>query len=121
MEPSAGIASYFAAMRRGAQAEDELMAPFTTDATYTEPFTNRDEPAIGRDAIRDRFRQGWKTPLPDLELDVLTVEISGSAAVSNWECRSSALPGPVRGEDRYEFDAEGLINKLDVRILPPPD
>lgn len=95
------------------------MALFATDAAYTEPFTNRDEPAIGRDAIRDRFREGWKAPLPDLELDVLTVQVSGSTAVSNWECRSSALPRPVRGEDRYEFDEQGLINKLDVTILPP--
>lgn len=111
------IDAYFAAMRRGSDAEDELVGLFADDAVYLEPFTGTDQPAEGRAAIRERFRQGWETPMPDLELDVLSVEVDGDTARSVWECRSSALPGPMRGEDRYTF-RDGRITRLEVRFLP---
>lgn len=110
------IDRYFAAMRRGAAAEDELLALFTDDAVYDEPFSGQ-EPAEGIDAIRHRLRNGWETPLPDLELDVIEVEVGASSARSRWECRSPGLPGPVQGEDRYEFRA-GRLSRLEVRFLP---
>lgn len=109
------IDQYFAAMRRGSTAEEELLSLFADDAVYIEPFTS-DGPAIGLEAVRERFRQGWETPLPDLELDVMHIDIDGSSAVSRWECRSPGLPGPVRGEDRYEM-RDGRIVRLEVRIL----
>ncbi len=109
------IDRYFAAMRRGPSAEDEMMALFTDDAVYDEPFSGQG-PAIGRDAIRQRLRLGWETPLPDLELDVIGLEIRGSTASARWECRSPGLPGPVTGEDRYEFQ-DGRINRLEVRFI----
>jgi hypothetical protein len=111
------VERYFAAMRRGSDAEEEMLALFDADAVYTEPFTSP-EPAVGIEAIRARFRKGWETPLPDLELDVLSLEIDGSDARSTWECRSPALPGPVRGEDRYQI-REGRITRLDVRMTEP--
>ncbi len=109
------IDRYFAAMRRGPAAEDDLVALFTDGAIYDEPFSGLD-PAIGRDAVRQRLRRGWETPLPDLELDVLAVEVRGSTASARWECRSPGLPGPVQGEDRYEF-TDGRINRLEVRFV----
>ncbi len=117
MEAEQTIENYFAAMRRGTEAEAELLALFAADAVYAEPFSGQ-APAEGIDAIRDRFRQGWETPMPDLELDVLELEVSGRRARSLWECRSGGLPGPVRGEDRYEI-IDGRITRLDVRILDP--
>ena len=113
------IDAYFAAMRRGAGAESEMMALFAADAVYVEPFTGVGEPAVGREAIRERLRAGWEQPLPDLELDVLEIEVEGATATSRWECRSSALPGPVRGTDRYEF-GDGVITRLVVEIDDPP-
>ena len=108
------VGRYFAAMRRGAAAEEELVALFHADAVYSEPFSD-DAPAVGIDAIRARFRKGWEQPLPDMEIDVLSVEVDGLNARSRWECRSPALPEPVRGEDRYEI-REGRIARLDVTI-----
>ena len=110
------IDRYFAAMRRGATAEDELLALFADGAVYVEPFTDAPDPAVGIDAIRARFRRGWEFPLPDLELDVLSVDVDGPVAVSQWECRSPGLPGPMRGEDRYEI-RDGRITRLEVRLL----
>ena len=112
------IDSYFAAMRRGAAAEEEMMALFADDAVYTEPFSGESEPAVGKEAVRARLRAGWEAPLPDLELDVLEVEVDGAVARTRWECRSPALPGPVQGEDRYEI-REGRITRLEVTLLDP--
>ncbi|MEM8902478.1 MAG: nuclear transport factor 2 family protein [Actinomycetota bacterium] len=109
------VERYFAAMRVGAAAEDELLALFTDEAVYAEPFTGEEGPAVGREAIRDRLRSGWATPLPDLELDVISVEVAGDRATSTWECRSPVFPSPVRGIDEYEF-ADGRISRLVVRI-----
>lgn len=108
------IQSYFSAMRRGATAEERLVSLFAEDAVYLEPFID-ERPAEGIEAIRERFRRGWEQPLPDLELDVLSLEVDGSGGRSTWECRSPGLPGPVRGEDRYEIEG-GKITRLEVRI-----
>ena len=111
------VQRYFAAMRRGATAEDELMTLFHADAEYSEPFTT-EGPAVGIAVIRARFRHGWERPLPDMEIEVLSVDVDGSIAHSRWECRSPALPGPIRGEDRYEI-RDGRIVKLEVTITDP--
>jgi hypothetical protein len=108
------IEQYFAAMRRGSAAEDQLVALFSEDAVYIEPFVSR-EPAVGIDEIRTRLRRGWEAPLPDLELDVLSIEIAGTDATSHWECRSPALPAPVRGVDHYRIES-GRITRLEVRL-----
>ncbi len=109
------INRYFAAMRRGADGGRELFELFAEDAVYIEPFTG-EGPAVGIEAIRRRFALGWENDLPDLELDVLELQVEGPTASTRWECRSPGLPGPVQGEDRYEM-ADGLIVRLEVRIL----
>lgn len=109
------VAGYYAAMRVGGEAEEQMMALFGDDAVFDEPFSGLDEPAVGRDEIRDRLRAGWASPLPDMQLDVLTVTIDGATARCTWECRSPAFPAPVRGEDRYEF-RDGRISRLEVSI-----
>lgn len=114
VETSATIDRYFAAMRQGRESEVEMMALFADDAIYSEPFSGLTEAARGKEAILDRLRSGWEAPPPDMELIVHSVEISGSSATSHWECRSPAFPAPVLGTDRYEFDAAGLISRLEV-------
>lgn len=110
------IEAYFAAMRRGPAAEAEMMALFADDAIYIEPFSGDPAPAVGKQEVLARLRVGWEAPLPDLELDILEVEVDGPAARTRWECRSSALPGPIVGEDRYEI-RDGLITRLEVTLL----
>ncbi len=117
-EQSETVWAYFGAMRRGADGESDLLALFTDDAIYIEPFSGATSAAIGIDAIRQRFRSGWAEPLPDMELDVHSIDVVGSTATSRWECRSPALPGPVRGTDHYAF-RDGRIAELRVTIDPP--
>ena len=97
------IELYFAAMRQGAHAEADMLALFTDDIVYDEPFSGTGEPAVGIEAVRDRLRAGWAEPLPDMELDVLSIRVDGATAMATWECRSPVFPAPVRGTDRYEF------------------
>ena len=108
---------YFAAMRRGAEAEEDMMALFADDATYAEPFSGL-EPAVGTAAIRERLRAGWATPLPDFELDVLTVETTDAGATTTWECRSAAFDGPRHGRDEYTI-RDGVIVALVVTMIDP--
>lgn len=110
------VEAYMAAMRRGPAAEEDMLALFAEDAVYEEPFSGQG-PAIGAAAIRERLRIGWQNPLPDMELDVLTVEVTGDRAVTTWECRSSAFETPARGRDEYEFRA-GRIASLRVELTP---
>lgn len=113
------IDGYFAAMRRGSEAEADMMALFAEDAVYIEPFTGTGTPAVGKEAVRARLRAGWQTPLPDMELEVLAVDVDGATARTRWECRSPALPAPIVGEDRYEI-RHGLITRLEVRLIDAP-
>jgi hypothetical protein len=112
------IDGYYAAMRRGPEAEADMMALFADDIVYIEPFTSPDEPAVGIAAVRARLRAGWDTPLPDMELDVLAIDIQGHTATTRWECRSPALATPARGTDTYTF-AGGRITRLVVEIDGP--
>lgn len=115
------IERYFAAMRRGAAAEGDMMALFADDAVYVEPFTGETEPWVGKEAVRTALRRGWAQPLPDLELEVRRIDISGSEATAEWVCTSPALPGPVTGKDEYTI-ADGKITRLVVQIVgSPPD
>ncbi|MDJ0925657.1 MAG: nuclear transport factor 2 family protein [Acidimicrobiia bacterium] len=114
------IERYFAAMRRGAAAEDEMMALFSEDAVYVEPFTGETDPWVGKEAVRTALRRGWEQPLPDLELNVRRIDITGGRATSEWICTSSALPGPVHGRDEYTI-VDGKITRLAVKIVEPEE
>ena len=114
MNPTTVVHRYYAAMRIGAGGEDDMMALFAEDAVYAEPFSGLD-PAEGREAIRARLRSGWEVPLPDLDVDVLSITLAGDRAECRWECRSSVFDGPRRGTDRYRF-VDDLIVELTVSL-----
>jgi hypothetical protein len=112
------VERYFAAMRRGAPAEADMMELFADDAEYVEPFTGEGEAWIGKDAVRTALRRGWEQPLPDLELVVRRIDIRDGGATSQWVCTSPALPGPVAGQDEYTI-VDGKITRLEVRLVDP--
>ena len=109
------VERYFAAMRRGAEAEDDLMALFADDAVYVQPFAGTPQTARGRQAIRASLRAGWEQPLPDLKLIVNRIDVAGDQARSSWTCESPALPGPIHGTDTYTI-RDGRITRLEVQL-----
>lgn len=109
------VRAYFAAMRRGPEAEADMLALFASDASYHEPFSGAPGPAVGAEAISERLQAGWATPIPDMELEILGIDVTGNRGESRWECRSPVFPAPVRGRDTYEF-RDGLITSLKVTI-----
>lgn len=110
------IERYFTAMRRGATAEEDMMALFSEDAVYVEPFTGEGRPWIGKESVRAALRRGWEEPLPDIELVVNRIDIRDGEATADWVCTSPALPGPITGRDNYTI-ADGKITRLEVRIV----
>ena len=92
-----------------------MMALFTDDAVYIEPFSGEDA-AVGIEQVRTRLQQGWEFPLPDLELEVTSMSVTADGARSCWTCRSPALPdGEVSGVDLFEF-SDGKVSRLEVRF-----
>lgn len=114
--PHAVIDAYFRAMQAGASAGEDLLALFTDDAVYIEPFAGAVRTHRGKSAIRECFTTSWEAPLPDLELSVDRVDVDAEGVFARWTCRSPALPGPQRGEDRYVL-RDGKIARLEVRLL----
>ena len=111
------VRRYVAAMQTGAMAEQDMMALFTEDAVYVEPFSGAPRTHEGKPAIRRAMVEGWKTPLPDMRLEVDRVDVDGEVVRAQWTCISPALPGGKgRGENTFTL-REGRITRLETRLL----
>jgi uncharacterized protein (TIGR02246 family) len=110
------IAAFFRAMQAGAAAEASMAQLFADDAVYIEPFSGRPTTHKGKEAIMATMRAGWAYPLPDMKIELDSVEVSGNEIVVAWICRSPGLPGGLgRGVNRFSLDG-GLISKLETTI-----
>jgi hypothetical protein len=109
------VGRFFSAMQTGAASEAEMLALFSPDAVYFEPFsgTGRHE---GKSAIADALRAGWRNPLPDMTISVDAVEIDGPSVTARWTCRSPALPGGQGSGVNVFTLSGGLIVRLETRI-----
>jgi ketosteroid isomerase-like protein len=116
VQPRAVVERYFGAMKRGADAEDDLLDLFAADAVYSEPFSGEQREFEGRPAIVQCFRDGWQGTPTDLELTVERIDVEGQVVTSHWTCTSPAFPAPVKGRDVCTV-RDGLIQHLDVRIV----
>ena len=112
------VDAWFAAMRRGAKGEEELLALFHDDAEYVEPFSGEPRLHVGKEAIRACLRQGWEQPMPDLELTVDRVDVDGARVRAEWTCSTSAWPNAISGVDLYTL-RDGRISRLET-TLPAP-
>lgn len=110
------IDAYFEAMRGGRDAEAELLALFTDDAVYVEPFSGESRTHEGKDQIRACLRASWDNTPPDLTLRVNRVDVDGERVSADWTCESPAFDAPVRGRDEYVL-RDGRIARLEVRFV----
>lgn len=103
---------FFLAMQTGASAEHEMMALFTDDAVYVEPFSGSPTTHAGKNAILAVMRQSWAHPLPDVRIEVDRLHVDGDTVTADWTCLSPALPnGRGRGTNVFTLRA-GRIARL---------
>lgn len=94
------------------------MALFAEDAVYVEPFSGTVRTHVGRESIRRALQDGWRRPLPDIRIEVESVEVAGDRVRAAWTCHSPALPGGRgRGENLFTL-RDGRISRLETRLLP---
>ena len=116
MDPRAVVDAYFRAMQQGQHGQEDLLALFTEDAVYIEPFSGPTRTHTGLPAIRACVEASWAYSPPDLRLTVDRVDVDGAQVRARWTCTSPVFPAPVHGEDRYVV-REGRIARLEVQIL----
>lgn len=113
---SGTVERFFHAMQAGASSEEEMMALFATDAVYVEPFSGRIREHHGRDAIRAVMREGWRSPLPEIRIEVDSIAVDGDTVRAEWTCYSPAIPGGSgHGENVFTL-RDGKIVRLETRL-----
>lgn len=110
------IKRFFAAMQAGATAELEMMALFADDAVYVEPFSGREREHRGKAAIRQAMAEGWKTPLPDMRIEIDRMQVTGESVRVQWTCHSAALPGGKGSGENVFTLRGGMIVRLETRL-----
>jgi ketosteroid isomerase-like protein len=111
------VEGFFLAMQAGASSEHEMMALFAEDAVYVEPFSGTVREHRGRPAVHAAMRDGWRTPLPEMRIEVDTIAVDGDTVRAQWTCYSPAIPGGKgRGENVFTL-RDGLIVRLETRFL----
>lgn len=114
------IERYFRAMRTGAITSVEIIDLFADEAVYVEPFSGAPTIHVGKDAIRQSFRESQVNAPPDMTLTLDQVDVESDCIRSVWTCASPAFPRPMRGQDLWSI-RDGKIHRLETSFLPNPD
>lgn len=105
------ITNFFLAMQAGPPGLDRLKAMFTSDATYTEPFSGAGGHR-GPDAIAAAFDGSRTDAFDDAVIELGAVSVSGTTITVDWTCISQAIPGG-QGSGRNVFEMrDGKIASL---------
>ncbi|MBL8916372.1 MAG: nuclear transport factor 2 family protein [Archangium sp.] len=111
------ISEFFRCMQAGASSADAMLALFTDDAVYVEPFSGVVQTHRGVVAIRAAMSSGWERPLPEMRLTVDRVDLDGATVRAEWTCRSPALPGGAgRGVNVFTL-VGGRIARLETTLV----
>ena len=87
------ITNFFLAMQAGPPGLDRLRAMFAPDAEYAEPFSGRDGPHRGPEAIVAAFAGSRSDAFDDAVIELGRVEVDGETITVRWTCISQAIPG----------------------------
>ncbi len=111
--------AFLRAMQRGPDGLETLLELFADDAVYVESLTggSPDHPRVhrGKAAIERALHSGLEWNPPDFTIQLDRLHVEGGELTAEWTCRSEALPGPVRGVDRYIL-RDGRIARLETRL-----
>lgn len=110
------IANFFLAMQAGKPGAAALAALFDESAVYEEPFSGQMMRHEGREAVIKAMARGWENPMPDMRLEVLSVQTKGDVIELDWLCHSPAIPGGQgQGHNTYLMK-NGLIGSLKTTL-----
>lgn len=113
------IAQYMRAMQGGPECEEDLLAMFTEDAVYIEPYAGEPQTHDGKPAIKAWVQAQSQMRPPDLTISVDRLDVEQGQVRADWTCRSSVFPGPMRGYDVYSI-RDGRIARLETRMIDTP-
>lgn len=106
----------FRAMAAGPSGEEPMMVLFADDAILIEPFTGVAREHVGKETIRDAYRELFhEPPPPDMRLTLHRVERDGDSIEAHWSCTASTYATDRLGVDRFTV-RDGLIRRLEIII-----
>ncbi len=114
------VESVFKAMQNGPAGEEAMMALFADEAVFVEPFSGEPQTHVGKDAIRESFRDQWKNPLPDFKLTVDRIDLDGPQVRAEWTCTSAVFPTPMRGYDLFTLNDDARITRFEIIVTEAP-
>ena len=114
------------AMQVGPAGESAILALFTDDAVWVEPYTGRRRSHAGREAIRVALREMWRQPSPaGFTISTDRVIAEGADVRVEWTCSCAGVPLLMRGYSLYTISPDHRIGRLELFITeapePPPD
>jgi len=113
------IEQYLAGMQAGPSGLDALVALFTDDAVYVEPFAGQPVVHSGRDEIQAFFANALQQHLNGARLTLDRLDVDGERLRSEWTCRLPMFNAPMHGFDLVTL-RNGRIARLETTVTEMP-
>ncbi len=105
------------AMQLGPAGESTIMALFTEDAVWVEPYTGQRRSHEGKEAIRAALKQMWQQPSPPgFLITTDRMDAEGQDVRVGWTCSCDGFPNMMRGYSVYTISPDNLISRLELFI-----
>jgi ketosteroid isomerase-like protein len=113
------IEQYLAGMQAGPNGLDNLVALFTDDAVYVEPFAGQPMVHSGKEEIRAFFANALQQHLNGARLTLNRLDMDGERLRSQWTCQVPMFNAPMRGFDLVTL-RDGRIARLETTVTDMP-
>ena len=109
------------AMQLGPAGEAAIMALFTDDAVWVEPYTGHRRTHAGKEAIRAALQQMWRQPSPPgFAITTDRIQAEGADVRVEWTCGAAGMPLLMRGYSLYTVAPDNRIARLELFITEAP-
>ena len=109
------------AMQLGPLGEAAIMALFTDDAVWVEPYTGQRRTHAGKEAIRAALQQMWQQPSPPgFAITTDRIQAEGADVRVDWTCSAAGMPLLMRGYSLYAISTDNRIARLELLITEAP-
>ncbi len=109
------------AMQLGPAGESAIMALFTDDAVWIEPYIGQRRTHSGKEAIRAALKQMWQQPSPPgFAIATDRIHAEGPNVRVEWTCSCVGVPMLMRGHSLYTISSDNRIERLELFITEAP-